>query len=168
MSSAGGSGALSTVLCAERGVAANMERRTVADLDDKALDEAMALADAATPGPWTIRDSVWEATTALERKTVDGPAGFDRSMNVTLFDSAADAAFIAAARQLVPALVEALRKARAERDRAEAQIAAVRELLNTKYCVTFGAFTWVKTDDLMRALDGDGATKGESNDGKGR
>lgn len=52
------------------------------------------IASRATPGPWTMRDSLWHGSW-----TVEGPRGFDQDSSDTglhaMFDSQDDAAFIA-------------------------------------------------------------------------
>jgi len=86
------------------------------------LDALKALANAATPGPWT----------ASPRSTdgrVDGLLGAEinelEQPERGQFTSLADAAFIAASREAVPALLDALAAANARITALEAQLAAV-------------------------------------------
>ena len=72
-------------------------------LNDEQLNEWQRLADEATPGPWRLRDFF-----ALTR--VVGVADMNSSEN---------AAFIAAARTAVPALIEEVRRLTTERDEAQ-------------------------------------------------
>ena len=76
------------------------------------VDTIEARANAATPGPWKERESIWCGSFAVE-----GPFGFD--MNQTerrkpyiLLDSPSDATFIAHAREDIPALVGEVRRLR--------------------------------------------------------
>lgn len=86
-------------------------------MSDIDLDRLDALAAAATPGPWqedgpwwSNHVSGWVITTGADRNAVAyQPLGWDR-----LPTSAADAAFIAAARDAVPALVAEVRRLREE------------------------------------------------------
>jgi hypothetical protein len=66
------------------------------------LAELGALADAATPGPWVVQDGdEVHAPHLLDQEEASDVA--------TIFDADADAAFIAAARSAVPALIAALK-----------------------------------------------------------
>lgn len=87
-------------------------------LSDAELIEIEQRAEAATPGPWFARDGAygWEVFAA------DVPA--DIIVEVALSDGR-DGPFIAASRTDVPALIAALREARAERD-------ALREVLHAE------------------------------------
>lgn len=82
------------------------------------LTDLEALAQSATPGPW-------------KRAVVDG-MGFavhrGEHDTIALYADRADAAFIAAARAAVPALIARVRKAEAERDEARAALARVEAL----------------------------------------
>jgi hypothetical protein len=116
------------------------------------LDAAQALADAATPGPWTwVHDegSSWDCLT--------GPAEYE---NLVLWANGvhtegwinadpADAAFIAQARTLVPALIAELIEARAT-------IVRLREAIETGESSTPDSWglTYVYTSQLRKALGG--------------
>ena len=82
------------------------------------LDAAQALADAATPGPW-----IWEHDQEDSWDSLDGPGGksilWANGMHTEGWINAdtADAAFIAEARTLVPALIAELREVREELNR---------------------------------------------------
>ena len=93
-------------------------------LNDAELDRLMALAESATPGPWEAN------VLGSEGYDVRAPATPDvhrlHRMRIARCGyeawetDKANAAFIAAAREAVPALVKALREARAEVERANA------------------------------------------------
>lgn len=87
------------------------------DLD---LDALVALEAAATPRRWVVDEVI-----PRHIGTVDGD-GSDMTY-IGSFDDPADAAFIAAAREAVPALVQRVRDAEAERDRATADLRAAEE-----------------------------------------
>ncbi len=88
-------------------------------LDDLNVEEIEARCEAATPGPWRISrlrdggDLVMQATDDAARNPIgvvvdcSDPYGFNGDP---------DAAFIAAAREDVPALIAEIRKLRMERD----------------------------------------------------
>ncbi|MBV6758398.1 hypothetical protein [Rhodococcus opacus] len=85
------------------------------------LDAAQALADAATPGPWESDgdyDRAEVCQTVEPFVTIVGTETEGRAYMSyeRLVLSAADSAFIAQARTLVPALIAELRETRAERD----------------------------------------------------
>lgn len=80
--------------------------------DAARLADWRALAEAATPGPWAWRvteDRHWAEVT---------PPPDDRDGPVARSLADDDAAFIAAARDAVPALLDEVERLRAERDRA--------------------------------------------------
>ena len=123
------------------------------------LDAAQALVDAATPGPWTSWRKI-PGVIRIETTTGDALVYHDPVDEDGQLITESDAEFIAQARTLVPALIAELREARslidesterwsglnrrvahlgnnlsvqrAGRTTAEAKLAAVRELVNSK------------------------------------
>src|SRR5262245_7196191 len=94
------------------------------------LDAVLARAEAATPGEWTTR--VERRATRGNAFRVDSPNGIVVGLVVgggTNDDGAANAAFIASARQDIPALVAELRTERARAEKAEAERDELREQL---------------------------------------
>ena len=87
--------------------------------DDTArLDEWAALADAATEGPWLAEYSAEAGTCVLPH---DAESTAEAVALTRLYLAAADAAFIAAAREAVPALIAMVR----ERDEEIAEYDAI-------------------------------------------
>lgn len=120
-------------------------------ITDKQIAEWERLAGAATAGPWipwVVRDADdpeghWLATSSKHVPTSE--------------DAKVDAAFIAASREAVPALVAALREARAS-DPVRAALAAVADILTAAQTATEvrtadgeGAMRWFDTTDDQRA-----------------
>lgn len=103
------------------------------DLTDEQIAELRTKAEAATPGPWETRGykEMRGKYVVGPRKPGDLGRGPVVLMQPLFCDerSAANADFIAAARNLVPALLDALATARTERDEARAQVQAVREIV---------------------------------------
>lgn len=111
------------------------------------LDALRQLADAATPGPWT----------ASPRSTdgrVDGLLGAEinelEQPERGQFTSLADAAFIAASREAVPALLDALAAANARAEAAERRamvaerrLAAGPAAVALKHIDDYGRAQWV-------------------------
>ena len=73
------------------------------------LDALEALCDAATPGPWVAAPSPWEGVSAPHGDPRDG--GSCEIVDCVRGPSHGDAAFIAAAREALPALITRLRAA---------------------------------------------------------
>jgi len=103
-------------------------------MTDEELARIEALANAAAPGPWEIR-------THDELYAVKGQAGWVASMDAdTSSADAANAFFIAAARDAVPALVAEVRRLRAAaavamdamRDEPDVAFARLRDALESK------------------------------------
>lgn len=133
------------------------------------LDAIEARAKAATPGPWRVgSEEQWHVFGDPDGDHIMGRGyGIGRvllGMNIH-FPYDADAAFIAAARSDVPALVAALREAWRERDAAFAVgqregAEAMREWAagncpaHESVCVVrgFGDAHWTACADLIRAL----------------
>ncbi|RZK74744.1 MAG: hypothetical protein EOP28_02400 [Rhodococcus sp. (in: high G+C Gram-positive bacteria)] len=69
------------------------------------LESAQALADAATPGPWVKGNRIPNVVTTMGY----GPVAYVTDRTETDTPQEADAAFIAAARTLVPALLHRIR-----------------------------------------------------------
>ena len=127
-------------------------------------DRLRALDENATPGPWTVEHgSDW----GLDGRQVpqSSVSRADR-VAITWDDHGgevfvpADAEFIAASRQAVPALLDMLDQAEAERDQARSQVDRVRELHQPCNhdapcrgdCAECGQHM---PCDTIRALDGD-------------
>ena len=99
-------------------------------ISNENLQQWRALADAATPGPWSAETGHGETGPNY----IDSPSGvvayvYD-SYRGTLPNAEADAAFIAAAREAVPALlaeVDRLRRELASYERHAAYVAGVVE-----------------------------------------
>ena len=81
---------------------------------DRDRDRLRRLADAATPGPWVMDDD----SRGLVGPWIDGVSeeGTAREVADCTWTDEADAEFITAARGAVPALLDALDRAEAERD----------------------------------------------------
>ncbi len=98
------------------------------------LDALQALADAATPGPWTDHWANDERSDLGEAAIVSGPGtGLEGIVVGTLYYDglhtacrAEDAAFIAAARTAVPELIAEVRALRAEVERLRDALENVR------------------------------------------
>lgn len=127
------------------------------DLTPDDRDRLRELAENATPGPWM-----------LDRDQRDGwmvvfggneyPHGYN-IIGSNEYLEPADAEFIAASRQAMPALLDMLGQALAERDHARAQVDRVRELHQPiefpgqgRFCDTCTT-TW--PCPTVRALDGE-------------
>ena len=95
-------------------------------LTPEQLAEARALVDAASPPPWRLDDG-----DVLAPDDVDCPRGYNPKNRVADW-CGNDAAFIAASRTLVPALLDFVAALTAERDAAiiERDAAVVRALIN--------------------------------------
>lgn len=78
-------------------------------MTDEEIAKARALCEAATPGPWTAEYGTSDRAPTINGPARPGVAGFPVPVRVA---SNQDAAFIAAARTLVPALLEELESAR--------------------------------------------------------
>ena len=80
-------------------------------LQPEELKAIEARCEAAAAGPWTMRDSVWDGSWAVE-----GPRGFDQRREPfhLLIDDHYDAAFIAHARTDIPRLIATIEEARRE------------------------------------------------------
>lgn len=89
------------------------------------LDALEALCDAATPGPWVAAPSPWEGVSAPHGDPRDG--GSCEIVDCVRGPSHGDAAFIAAAREALPALITRLRA-------AEARIERVGAILSDEGC----------------------------------
>lgn len=112
----------------------------MSDLTPEALDDLAGLLEAATDGPWEVRDG-YDPT--LVSATSNWPEGGDDALGQVY--GRADAALIVALRNHAPALIATARErdayvdlyrltrrrfladARAERDAARAEVAALRE-----------------------------------------
>ena len=109
-------------------------------------DQLRALAAAATPGPWVAGEPRgWGDNDDEPQSDIDTPAGVltwdDHGGEVFKPD---DAEFIAAARNALPALLDAL-------DQAEARIRAARDVLNRAR----DEFEQPDEAAIRRALDGE-------------
>lgn len=119
-------------------------------------DEIRALCDAATPGPWR-REGDW--IDAGEYDQVIAPDRVECMSHCYGGSSridveAADLEFIAAARSLVPELLDRAVRAEAERDAALAKVAAVRDELRAEgeaHAVQYGAADQRFRDGLSHA-----------------
>lgn len=96
------------------------------------LTDLQALAQAATPGPW-IADEGHGLTADGDPLAAAGP--YDDPAGFWCHE---DAAFIAAARDAVPALIARVRKAEAERDEARA-LAQHLAVITERYCEVTGS-----------------------------
>ena len=98
------------------------------------LEQWRALADAATPGPWLPSHNVdapsdgnWEPDNPEREGRGEGPTLVGTYRDVKAW-AEADAAFIAAARDAVPALLAEVDRLRAELNTATAAIANLRTI----------------------------------------
>ena len=100
----------------------------MAELDYDALQR---LADAATEGPWQWTREPGDEEGSLEAPSEEGYVLGVYGMHTEGFIAVgkADAEFIAASRQAIPALLDRVRELVAERDAALSTIAKVREIL---------------------------------------
>lgn len=81
------------------------------------LDAITARADAASEGPWETRPSLGRVASLLGRWSVETTEAVDDPRNISYeVNGAADAEFIAHAREDVPALIAEVHELRAERD----------------------------------------------------
>lgn len=78
-------------------------------MTDEEIAKARALCEAATPGPWTAEYGTSDRAPTINGPARPGVAGFPVPVRVA---SNQDAAFIAAARTLVPVLLDALESMR--------------------------------------------------------
>lgn len=89
-------------------------------MTDEQLQEWSVLAEAATPGPWKSgwnwQDTISDGKSAWG----EGPVHVGEKLSQVAPQAIADAAFIAAAREAVPALVAEVRRLRAELAAAQA------------------------------------------------
>lgn len=96
------------------------------DLTDHLLAEWQRLADEATTGPWRVQECPESESEAIAGAwDVEGAGGVDVALDL---DRPADAAFIAAARTAVPALIAEVRRLREEAQLHQAQDATITEL----------------------------------------
>lgn len=92
------------------------------------IDELLALANAATPGPWRVGTQWTDCVLAYDRR--QHPAGGSGSemvvlrMNKGLPNADADAAFVATVRDAVPELIDALLAKDIDLERAEREVRA--------------------------------------------
>ena len=89
-------------------------------IDPKQLEQWKNLASAATPGPWRSRESMGAATL-----TKDSGALLAAGQG---FFEPEDAAFIAAARSAVPALISEIERLRAVADKADVEHSQRRDV----------------------------------------
>ena len=113
-------------------------------------DQLRALAAAATPGPWVAGEPRgWGDNDDEPQSDIDTPAGVltwdDHGGEVFKPD---DAEFIAAARNALPALLDAL-------DQAEARIQAARDVLDNPIHLVDWDDPLVPATHVRRALDGE-------------
>ena len=94
-------------------------------MDDDQIKAARALCEAATSGPWSAEDGTADRAPTINGPARPGVAGFPVPMRVA---SNQDAAFIAAARTLLPAALDEIEKART----TSAAEAAVRMVLESE------------------------------------
>ena len=101
----------------------------MAELDYDALQR---LADAATEGPWQWTREPGDEEGSLEAPSEEGYVLGVYGMHTEGFIAVgkADAEFIAASRQAIPALLDRVRELVAERDAALSTIAKVREAVS--------------------------------------
>lgn len=83
-------------------------------MTDEQLQEWSVLAEAATPGPWKSGWSWQDAINGGKSAWSEGPVHVGETLSQVAPQAIADAAFIAAAREAVPALVAEVRRLRAE------------------------------------------------------
>ena len=128
--------------------------------DTPDLDALAALAGDATAGPWYVMngpDGRPSGITAWERGA--GPymlIGYSEPDASVVRPDEGDAAFIAAARNALPALIERVKTAEADRDAYRARIDKVRALIpDDNWCWTIGDERAISLADLRAALDGD-------------
>ena len=121
-------------------------------------DRLRELASGATPGPWEAQDyddhPGDEGSCVLTHEPERGTRAIAYAIAypwTTPESCEADAEFIAASRQAVPALLYQLDQAEAERDHARAQADRVRALLDR---MEGGGYSAVTTTGLRRALEG--------------
>ena len=97
-------------------------------IDQAKLDEWKALADAATPGPWGMCDGGQFDLGTIRRITPDDPicelGGFYEPNTV------ANATFIAAAREAIPALIGEVERLTRERDELREALEAARVFID--------------------------------------
>jgi len=79
--------------------------------------EVKALAEAATPGPWYVVEHRFEDYTGVCTKNRDRITGNGRGYPYDPGCSRADAEFIAAAREAVPALIDEVERLQEENER---------------------------------------------------
>lgn len=87
-------------------------------LTDEQLAAIRERADKATPGPWTSEHESWAGPNAVLSTTFNGHAVAVCGEEAQPYPASVDAAFIAAARQDVPALLTEIERLKAERGRA--------------------------------------------------
>ncbi len=138
----------------------------MADLDLDALD---ALAAAATPGPWEVEFDGTEPAAVYADDGGIGTAYICRDLAQGVSYGEADAAFIAAAREAVPALTARVREleagdtflrlaqvAAAERDEARAENARLRAQVDavTALCDEYvrSGIRWLAESEVRAAL----------------
>ncbi len=112
------------------------------------LDALKALANAATPGPWRVAE--YNTVAADGRRILKCRDQYD-GVRLAVHDNAkADAAFIAASREAVPALLDALAAANARAEAAERRamvaerrLAAGPAAVALKHIDDYGRAQWV-------------------------
>ena len=110
------------------------------------LDALEALCDAATPGPWVAAPSPWEGVSAPHGDPRDG--GSCEIVDCVRGPSHGDAAFIAAAREALPALITRLRA-------AESEVDAAREALGGSFWTTEGLADGIRRKTAATERDAD-------------